>query len=158
MLKSDSAFVAFHVRTAPHPTWLCSTFLLRILAWSRLATVGPSGRKMRSSASLPSLPTDPNAPSTPSASTMAEDSTAQLATSQCVSQVFMLLENTLFVLSQAQICRFEPLTPKSRPKSSPKLGGRQIEDTDVVSIGYRKSYGGFCTFVLTNPLMVRLFA
>ena len=43
--------------------------------------------------------------------TMAEDSTAQLATSQCVSQVFMPLESTLFVLPKAQICSFEPLTP-----------------------------------------------
>ena len=42
---------------------------------------------------------------------MAEDSTAQLATSQCVSQVFMPLESTLFVLPKAQICSFEPLTP-----------------------------------------------
>ena len=38
------------------------------------------------------------------------------------------------------------LPPKNRPKSSPKIGGRQIDDTDAVSIGYRKSYGRFGTF------------
>ena len=38
------------------------------------------------------------------------------------------------------------LPPKSRPKSSPKIGGRQIDDIYTVSIGYRKSYGGFGTF------------
>ena len=42
---------------------------------------------------------------------MAEDSTSQPATSQCVSQVFTPFECTSFVLSKAQICRFEPLTP-----------------------------------------------
>ena len=82
---------------------------------------------------------------------MAEDSTAQLATSQCVSQVFMPLESTLFVLPKAQICSFEPLTPKSRSKSSPKIGRRQIDDIYAVSIGYRKSYGGFGTFEPLGP-------
>ena len=38
------------------------------------------------------------------------------------------------------------LPPKSRPKSSPKNRGRQIDDTDAVSIGYQKSYGRFGTF------------
>ena len=38
------------------------------------------------------------------------------------------------------------LPPQNRPKSSPKIGGRQIDDTDAVSIGYRKSYGRFGTF------------
>ena len=36
--------------------------------------------------------------------------------------------------------------PKSRSKSSPKTGGRQIDDTYAVSIGYQKSYGRFGTF------------
>ena len=40
---------------------------------------------------------------------MVEDSTSQPVTSQYVSQVFMPLEYTLFVLSKAQICSFEPL-------------------------------------------------
>ena len=31
--------------------------------------------------------------------------------SQCLSQVFMPIECTLFVLSKAQICSFEPLRP-----------------------------------------------
>ena len=43
---------------------------------------------------------------------MAEDSTSQPATSQCVSQVFTAFECTSFVLSKAQICSFEPLTPR----------------------------------------------
>ena len=37
--------------------------------------------------------------------------------------------------------------PKSRSKSTPKIGRREIDDIYAVSIGYRKSYGGFCTFV-----------
>ena len=32
---------------------------------------------------------------------------------------------------------------KSRPKIIPKIGGRKIDDIYTVSIGYRKSYGGF---------------
>ena len=36
--------------------------------------------------------------------------------------------------------------PKSRSKSPPKIGRREIDDIYAVSIGYRKSYGGFCTF------------
>ena len=35
---------------------------------------------------------------------------------------------------------------KCRSKSSPKIGRRQIDDIYAVSIGYRKSYGGFGTF------------
>ena len=45
------------------------------------------------------------------------------------------------------------LPPRSRPKSSPKIGGRQIDDTDAVSIGYRKSYGRLSTFAQLGPMM-----
>ena len=38
------------------------------------------------------------------------------------------------------------LPPKKQAKIIPKIGGRQIDDTDAVSIGYRKSYGRFGTF------------
>ena len=41
--------------------------------------------------------------------------------------------------------------PKSRSKSSPKIGRRQIDDIYAVSIGYRKSYGGFGTFEPLGP-------
>ena len=43
--------------------------------------------------------------------------------------------------------------PKSRSKSSPKIGRRQIDDIYAVSIGYRKSYGGFGTFEPLGPRM-----
>ena len=43
--------------------------------------------------------------------------------------------------------------PKSRSKSSPKIGRRQIDDIYAVSIGYRKSYGGFGTFELIGPIL-----
>ena len=48
-------------------------------------------------------------------------------------------------ISRTRSIRIQPtfFPPKSRPKSSPKIGGRQIDDTDAVSIGYRKSYGRF---------------
>ena len=41
--------------------------------------------------------------------------------------------------------------PKSRSKSSPKIGRRQIDDIYAVSIGYRKSYGRFGTFEPLGP-------
>ena len=41
--------------------------------------------------------------------------------------------------------------PKSRSKSSPKIGRRQIDDIYAVSTGYRKSYGGFGTFEPLGP-------
>ena len=41
--------------------------------------------------------------------------------------------------------------PKCRSKSSPKIGRRQIDDIYAVSIGYRKSYGGFGTFEPLGP-------
>ena len=37
-------------------------------------------------------------------------------------------------------------SPKSRSKSSPKIGRCEIDDIYAVSIGYRKSYGRFGTF------------
>ena len=37
------------------------------------------------------------------------------------------------------------LPPKSRP-TSPKIGRYQIDNTNAVSKGYRKSYGGLRTF------------
>ena len=40
---------------------------------------------------------------------------------------------------------------KNRSKSSPKFGRRKIDDIHAVSIGYRKSYGGFGTFVPLGP-------
>ena len=43
--------------------------------------------------------------------------------------------------------------PKSRSKSSPKIGRRQIDDIYAVSIGYRKSYGVFGTFEPLGPLV-----
>ena len=49
-------------------------------------------------------------------------------------------------ISRTRIFRIRPAffpPQKNRPKSSPKIGGRQIDDTDAVSIGYRKSYGRF---------------
>ena len=38
------------------------------------------------------------------------------------------------------------LSSKKQAKIIPKIGGRQIDDIYTVSIGYRKSYGGFGTF------------
>ena len=38
------------------------------------------------------------------------------------------------------------LPPKKQAKFIPENGGRQIDDIYAVSIEYRKSYGGFCTF------------
>ena len=35
---------------------------------------------------------------------------------------------------------------KKQAKITPKIGGRKIDDIYTVSIGYRKSYGGFGTF------------
>ena len=46
--------------------------------------------------------------------------------------------------------------PKSRSKSSPKIGRRQIDDIYAVSIGYRKSYGGFGTFEPLGPRKGRI--
>ena len=46
---------------------------------------------------------------------------------------------------------------KSRPKLSPKIGGCQIDDTDAVSIGYRKSYGRFGTFAQRFPIYFFIF-
>ena len=43
--------------------------------------------------------------------------------------------------------------PKSRPKSSPKIGRRQIDNTNSVSKGYRKSYGGLRTFASLEPIL-----
>ena len=43
------------------------------------------------------------------------------------------------------------LSPKCRSKSSPKIGRSQIDDIYAVSIGYRKSYGGFGTFEPLGP-------
>ena len=43
--------------------------------------------------------------------------------------------------------------PKCRSKSSPKIGRRQIDDIYAVSIGYRKSYGGFGTFEPLGPCL-----
>ena len=43
------------------------------------------------------------------------------------------------------------LPPKSRSKSSPKIGRREINDIYAVSIGYRKSYGRFGTFAPLGP-------
>ena len=45
--------------------------------------------------------------------------------------------------------------PKSRSKSSPKIGRCQIDDIYAVSIGYRKSYGGFGTFEPLGPIKLR---
>ena len=53
------------------------------------------------------------------------------------------LQDTTGVLSPA----------KSRPKSSPKIGRRQIDEISAVSIGYRKSYGGFGTFEPLGPFL-----
>ena len=44
------------------------------------------------------------------------------------------------------------LPPKCRSKSSPKIGRRQIDDIYAVSIGYRKSYSGFCIFEPLGPM------
>ena len=44
------------------------------------------------------------------------------------------------------------LPPKCRSNSSPKIGRRQIDDIYAVSIGYRKSYGGFGTFEPLGPI------
>ena len=38
------------------------------------------------------------------------------------------------------------LPQKSRSRSSPKIGRREIDDIYAASIGYRKSYGRFGTF------------
>ena len=43
---------------------------------------------------------------------------------------------------------------KSRSKSSPKIGRREINDIYAVSIGYRKSYGRFGTFEPLDRLYV----
>ena len=45
--------------------------------------------------------------------------------------------------------------PKSRSKSSPKIGRRQIDDIYAVSTGYRKSYGVFGTFEPLGPSIAR---
>ena len=51
-------------------------------------------------------------------------------------------------ISQTRSFRIRPafFPQECRPKSSPRIGGRQIDDTDAVSLGYRKSYPKFSIF------------
>ena len=44
--------------------------------------------------------------------------------------------------------------PKSRSKSFPKIGRREIDDVYAVSIGYRKSYVRFGTFEPLGPIFI----
>ena len=48
------------------------------------------------------------------------------------------------------------LPAKSRSRSSPKIGRREIDEIYAVSIGYRKSYGRLGTFEPLGPSMTTL--